>query len=156
MLHVFLNMHIRSEYHWTPFSGCIHIQFEFVRCFGSLCYSTDIWLWIIVSSRFQPHNTIVTLVSSTLWGNQLNQSLAGWPTFWKSILRVARGNAFVYFMRRPIRWPPYYPTYDDEALLRWIRMSWSSFITLPEAAYSELRASIMISPLWWANGIEPP
>jgi len=118
VLHVFLNMHIRSEYHWTPFSGCIHIQFEFMRCFGSLCYSTDIWLWIIVSSRFQPHNTIVTLVSSTLWGNQLNQSLAGWPTFWKSILRVARGNAFVYFMRRPIRWSPYYPTYDDEALLR--------------------------------------
>ena len=40
--HVFGNIRFRSEYQWTPFLSCINIQFEFVRCFGSLCYSIDI------------------------------------------------------------------------------------------------------------------
>ena len=64
-----LNMRYQFEYHWTPILICADVQFEFVRCFGSLCYSNDTCLLIVVSGRSQPHISI-SLVLSTLWDNQ--------------------------------------------------------------------------------------
>ena len=51
-------MRLRFEYYWMPFLGGINIQFEFVHGFSGRCYSTDIWLLIIVSGRFQHHISI--------------------------------------------------------------------------------------------------
>ena len=54
--HVFGNIRFRSEYQWTPLLSCINIQFEFVRCFGSLCYSIErhFGYWCLSAVAFNP------------------------------------------------------------------------------------------------------
>ena len=95
--HVFGNIRFRSEYQWTPFLSCINIQFEFVRCFGSLCYSIDI-LAIDVCQLWLSTLTSVRFVSSTLWGNQRSRSRAGCPILWESIIPlVADGTHYFIF-----------------------------------------------------------